>query len=62
MLLGLQSNALKFTREGSVNIEVEINTEADKNFLQIHVRDTGVGIPQADQDKLFKLFGFVQST
>ena len=24
--------------------------------------DTGIGIPYKDQDKLFKLFGFVQST
>jgi signal transduction histidine kinase len=48
VLLGLQSNALKFTREGSVIIEVEIITEDDNNFLQIHVKDSGVGIPQED--------------
>jgi hypothetical protein len=29
-------------------------------YLQISVTDTGIGIPKEKQDKLFKLFGFVQ--
>lgn len=49
MLLGLQSNALKFTREGSVMIEAEIITDDNEDrYIQIHVRDTGVGIPLKD--------------
>ena len=31
-------------------------------FLQVSVIDTGCGIPYKDQDKLFKLFGFVKDT
>ena len=31
-----------------------------EEYLKISVVDTGVGIPEKDQDKLFKLFGFVQ--
>lgn len=58
VLLCLQSNALKFTRKGSVTIEVCI----ENHFLKISVIDTGIGIPLEDQEKLFKLFGFVQST
>ena len=57
VLLGLQSNALKFTEKGYVKIEVSI--EEEKNLV-IKVIDTGVGIEYEDQDKLFKLFGFVQ--
>ncbi len=33
-----------------------------QEFLEVSVRDSGIGIPYEDQDKLFKLFGFVQST
>ena len=31
-------------------------------YLEISVIDTGAGIAYEDQDKLFKLFGFVQDT
>ena len=66
-MLNLTSNALKFTREGGVTHTVEIVEELSeagevKTFLKISVTDTGIGIPWRDQDKLFKLFGFVQST
>ena len=33
-----------------------------KKYLEIQVTDTGVGIKQDDQEKLFKLFGFLEST
>ena len=63
VLLGLQSNAIKFTQKGKVEISVKIVQEqGDERFLQVSVIDTGIGIPLEDQDKLFKLFGFVQST
>ena len=60
VLLGLQSNALKFTERGHVKIEVSIErNNRGKKLLYIKVIDTGVGIEYEDQDKLFKLFGFV---
>ena len=62
VLLNLQSNALKFTRVGSVTISVEMVQQQEAKYLRLSVTDTGVGIPYEDQDKLFKLFGFVQST
>ena len=61
VLLSLQSNALKFTEKGSVRIEVSIEERNEKRFLKIEVIDTGKGIKQEDQDKIFKLFGFVDS-
>lgn len=60
VLLGLQSNALKFTEKGSVNIQVMMLDNGEN--LTIKVIDTGIGIPKEHQDKLFKLFGFVQDT
>ena len=62
VLLGLQSNALKFTKEGKVEIVVEIVHEQDEVYLKISVVDTGIGIPINQQKKLFKLFGFVEET
>ena len=60
VLLCLQSNALKFTQEGYVKIVVEIVPKDENTYLEIQVIDTGIGIKEEDQDKLFKLFGFVQ--
>jgi signal transduction histidine kinase len=50
---------LKFTKEGSVKIIVEIIQENQEKYLKISVKDTGVGIQEHDLDKLFKLFGFL---
>jgi signal transduction histidine kinase len=64
VLLGLQSNALKFTMKGKIEIKVEIIEEmkrgVSEHFLQISVIDTGIGISKIDQNKLFKLFGFIK--
>ena len=45
VLLGLQSNALKFTTNGRVIIMVEIEIRDKVSYLKISVQDTGVGIP-----------------
>lgn len=42
------SNAIKFTESGSVVLNVEGNT--------VSVKDTGPGIPSADQDKIFSSY------
>jgi signal transduction histidine kinase len=60
VLLGLQSNAIKFTEKGTVQTRVQIIKEGLDRYLKISVQDTGIGIRLKDQDKLFKLFGFVQ--
>ena len=63
ILLNLQSNALKFTQKGGVTLKAEIVEEQGQEetifYLKMYVSDTGVGIPWEDQDKLFKLFGFL---
>ena len=45
VLLNLQSNALKFTPKGKVEILVSIK---DSKLLEISVVDTGVGIKEED--------------
>lgn len=51
VLLCLQSNAMKFTFHGGIDIKVKI-TE-DKKYIFVEVKDTGIGIKNEDQEKLF---------
>jgi PAS domain S-box-containing protein len=55
VLVNLLSNAVKFTDSGG---RVEMSCSADEDTVRIHVRDTGIGIPD---DKLHVIFDpFVQ--
>lgn len=62
MLLNIQSNALKYTERGFVRIDCQIIQENEAQFLEVSVVDSGVGIKEEDQEKLFHLFGFVDGT
>ena len=52
VLLNLVGNAIKFTDEG----EVAINASAQNGAIQVSVRDSGPGISEADQAKIFDEF------
>lgn len=57
VLSKLLSNALKFTDEGS--IQVDIHLDRDKGttpYLQMSVVDTGIGIPPHQMDNIFEKF------
>ncbi len=57
VLLNLGGNAVKFTERGEVAIEVEVESlERGEACLKFAVRDTGVGIPQEDLDRIFEPF------
>jgi len=56
--LNLESNALKFTDRGTVTIKVS----NDDEYIFVSVKDTGSGISQLNQQKLFKLFSFIENT
>lgn len=60
VLINLLSNALKFTTEGS--IQVQSKFDQDMKLLSIDVLDTGIGIKKADQLQLFKMFGKLKFT
>lgn len=62
VILNLQSNAIKFTSSGYVKIVASLIEQEGTNQVQIQVIDTGVGISQENQQKLFKLFGFLSET
>jgi len=49
----LVSNAVKYTQPGG---DIEISLKTEENWLIGMVRDTGIGIPEADQGRLFSEF------
>ena len=53
IVINLLSNAGKFTQRGSVTFAV---TRSGTDSVEISVRDTGIGISQANLDKLFTNF------
>ncbi|MBL8743126.1 MAG: response regulator, partial [Myxococcales bacterium] len=57
VLTNLLGNALKFTEQGSITVEVTF-ARADPNELELlfTVRDTGVGIPASAQATIFESF------
>lgn len=60
VILNLVGNAIKFTESGQVVIQVE---QADRaNFLRFSVKDTGKGISEVEQQKLFKAFSQVDAS
>jgi two-component system CheB/CheR fusion protein len=60
VILNLVGNAVKFTHQGEVNVLVEPcpqeKAPPGKVFYGFSVRDTGIGIPKANRDKLFLAF------
>ncbi len=57
VLMNLAGNALKFTEQGDVMIEVALSSRSKQTIcLEFSVRDTGIGIQQQHLDTLFEKF------
>ncbi|WP_239492588.1 hybrid sensor histidine kinase/response regulator [Luteitalea sp. TBR-22] len=57
VLLNLLDNALKFTREGSVRLDVSVDRSDEQGLtLAFRVTDTGIGIPLDTQSRIFEAF------
>lgn len=62
VLINLLGNAAKFTEQGQVTLEVSVMSDNEENTqLRFQVRDTGPGIPQEIQGRLFEAFFQVDS-
>ena len=58
VITNLMTNAIKFTKKGSVTLNVSYEKDEDEIILFVSVKDTGIGIKTEDLSKLFQ--GFVQ--
>ncbi|GLS43203.1 sensor histidine kinase [Methylobacterium brachythecii] len=56
ILVNLLSNASKFTKNGNVTLSVRMDRKSTGTWLDVRVRDTGIGISQADIARLFENF------
>ena len=61
IVINLAGNAIKFTEAGSVTVRLALQQHDTGERLHITVDDTGVGIPEEDQPKLFGAFSRVGS-
>ncbi|KEA54437.1 histidine kinase [Mangrovibacter sp. MFB070] len=57
IITNLVGNAIKFTEQGNIDIVVECRSHANqKAQIEIRIHDTGIGIPERDQSRLFQAF------
>ncbi|MGI9455882.1 MAG: response regulator [Aeoliella sp.] len=62
IVMNLAGNAIKFTDEGEVVVEVKVDSHQDEKVqLHVIVRDTGIGIPPEKQAKIFESFSQADS-
>ena len=64
ILINLLSNAVKFTNEGSIKLNVSVLSKTKNNFstIRFSVLDTGIGIMEKNQKKIFKAFSQADSS
>lgn len=63
ILMNLMSNAYKFTAKGSVTVRARLNSEdAEGVHVTVSVIDTGIGIDEEQQKKLFQPFSQADSS
>ncbi|MDP2573880.1 aerobic respiration two-component sensor histidine kinase ArcB [Vibrio penaeicida] len=61
VLWNLISNAMKFTKEGGVVMSVSAEIFTDQAEIVIEIEDTGIGIPEAELEKIFAMYYQVKS-
>ncbi|WLI78660.1 two-component sensor histidine kinase BarA [Kosakonia sp. H02] len=57
VITNLVGNAIKFTENGNIDIVVEKRAISNNKVqMEMQIRDTGIGIPERDQSRLFQAF------
>ena len=62
IIINMMNNAIKFTESGYVKLSMYVEEKTDADIvLSVRIRDTGSGIREEDQKKLFQSFSQVDS-
>jgi len=57
VIINLIGNAIKFTEQGEVVLEVTVDQQTDHSvYLRFSIRDTGIGVPPDKQQAIFEAF------
>ena len=62
ILHNLLTNAIKFTMKGSISVECRVTEQGMRRMLEFSVTDTGIGMSEEEQSKLFKPFSQVDGS
>ncbi|MCF6442405.1 ATP-binding protein [Pseudoalteromonas luteoviolacea] len=60
ILLNIASNAVKFTEQGFISINIDFNTQHDQ-FIFV-IKDTGIGMSKSEMERVFKPFEQADTT
>jgi len=58
VLINFVANAIKFTKEGSIEIGLKVNSES----VEFFVKDNGIGIPAEHREQIFERFRQVEDS
>ncbi len=53
VMMNIVGNAIKYTPDGG---KIHVSARSDKNNIYLDVADNGIGIPEADRDRIFERF------
>lgn len=57
IFINVLNNAVKYTKEGTITLSIYVNRISDEEvMLEVHVKDTGIGIKPEYKDKIFRDF------
>lgn len=62
VIVNLMSNAAKFTKNGTITISAQSKVIDDQAWVHVSVADTGIGMNEAQLNKLFKAFSQAESS
>ena len=56
LLINFINNAIKYTKAGSIDVDLNLVKKDNVPFIQFDIKDTGIGIPADKQKKIFNQF------
>ena len=61
MLLNLLTNAIKYSRKGTILVNSYVIKDGKKFYLRVSVADRGIGISTEEVKKIFIPFGLLEN-